>query len=378
MSESPRFWFEIDNVEQVRTPALVFYRDRIDANIASAIAIAGDPDRLRPHVKTHKCSQIVSMMLSRGIVKYKCATIDEAAMLARAGARDILVAYPPIGPTAADFVDLTRAHPDVRCRIAVANPDGADAIAAAASIPGKPASHARPIEVIVDLNVGMDRTGVAIDRALDFYRALASTGVVVPTGLHAYDGHVHDVDPAERCARTLPTVTAVRAIERALGDDGIRVETIVAGGTPTFPCYAAVAGIELSPGTFVLHDYAYVERYPDLPFEPAALVIGRVVSLPGGRRFTVDIGSKAIATDQAGSRGVILNMPDAAHVGQSEEHWVFDAPGRVPAIGTVCYVVPRHVCPTVNLHAAAHIVGASRAIEAVWPIDARRGLAGAP
>ena len=370
MSVSLRFWFEIDDVEQVRTPALVFYRDRIDANIASAIAIAGDPDRLRPHVKTHKCSQIVSMMLAYGITKFKCATIDEAAMLARAGARDILVAYPPIGPAAADFVDLAREHPDVRCRIAVDSPVAADAIAMAA--------RARPIEVLVDLNVGMNRTGIAIDQAIDFYQTLVSGGAVVPVGLHAYDGHVHDVDPAERCARTLPTVTAVRAIERALGDDGMRVETIVAGGTPTFPCYAAVAGIELSPGTFVLHDYAYVERYPDLPFEPAALVVGRVVSLPGGRRFTVDIGSKAIATDQAGPRGVILNMPDAAHVGQSEEHWVFDAPGRVPAIGTVCYVVPRHVCPTVNLHAAAHIVGANRAIEAVWPIDARRGLAGAP
>ncbi|TVQ21380.1 MAG: D-TA family PLP-dependent enzyme, partial [Spirochaetaceae bacterium] len=203
---SSRFWFEVDDVAQLRTPALVFYRDRIDANIAAAIGVAGDPVRLRPHVKTHKCSQIVSMMLARDITKYKCATIEEAAMLARAGVRDVMVAYPPAGPAAADFVDLTRTHPDVRFRITVDSPVGADAITTAA--------HDRSIEVLVDLNVGMNRTGIAIGQALDFYRALASTGVVVPTGLHAYDGHVHDVDPAERCARTTATVAEIRRIER--------------------------------------------------------------------------------------------------------------------------------------------------------------------
>src|SRR5258708_18892175 len=76
----------------VQSPALLFYKDLIRRNLASALTIAGDPDRLRPHVKTHKTREIVRMQLDAGVTKHKCATIAEAEMVASCGANDALLA----------------------------------------------------------------------------------------------------------------------------------------------------------------------------------------------------------------------------------------------------------------------------------------------
>src|ERR1700754_572473 len=99
-------WYRISNVDQLDTPALVVYPDRVKENIRTAVDMVGDPARLRPHVKTHKSPETTRLMLAGGIRSFKCATIAEAEMLALEGAEDVLLAYQPVGPKAARFIAL--------------------------------------------------------------------------------------------------------------------------------------------------------------------------------------------------------------------------------------------------------------------------------
>src|ERR1700679_477489 len=101
-------WYQIINIDELDTPALVVYPERVRQNIVRAVAMVGDAARLRPHVKTHKTPAVTRLMLDAGIRRFKCATIAEAEMLAVAGAPDVLLAYQPIGPKAARLATLIR------------------------------------------------------------------------------------------------------------------------------------------------------------------------------------------------------------------------------------------------------------------------------
>ncbi|TVR55291.1 MAG: D-TA family PLP-dependent enzyme [Spirochaetaceae bacterium] len=365
-------WYRLADESSIATPALLFYPERIDENIARAIRIAGRVDRLRPHVKTHKSPHVTAMMLRRGITRFKCATLGEARMLADAGASDVVVAYPLVGPNVGLFVSLIEKYTDTVFRALVETPEAVDALESAASRAGC------RVEVLVDLNVGMNRTGIEPgEHAVALYRRIAEASHLVPAGLHAYDGHIRESDFARRREMTRPIVGAIYAMIETICEGELEVPRVIAGGTPTFPCHAEVPDFELSPGTLFLHDWGYLESFPDLDFLPAALILGRVVSIPAPGLFTVDIGSKAIASDPAGARGLILNVPGAEPVGQSEEHWVFrwdpDAAdgAKAPKPGDPVYVLPRHICPSVDRHPVAHVVDGTGTVVAEWPITAR-------
>ena len=108
MTES---WYLVDDINEIDSPALLIYKDRVQHNIALAIQIVGDADRLRPHVKTHKSPEAVKLMLAAGITKFKCATIAEAEMLAMIDAPDVLLAYQPVGPKLGRFISLIKKYP---------------------------------------------------------------------------------------------------------------------------------------------------------------------------------------------------------------------------------------------------------------------------
>ena len=92
-------WYEINNIETIDSPALVIYQERILENISCLKQMVNNEvDRLRPHVKTNKIAEVCQMMRDAGIYKFKCATIAEAEMLAMIGAKDVLLAYQPVGP----------------------------------------------------------------------------------------------------------------------------------------------------------------------------------------------------------------------------------------------------------------------------------------
>jgi D-serine deaminase-like pyridoxal phosphate-dependent protein len=366
-------WYRFKNVAEVGSPALLFYPERIAANIARSIEIAGGSDRLRPHIKTHKAGMVLIMHLGQGITKFKCATIAEAAMLAEHSAPDVLLAQQPVGPNVRRLMELIRKFPLTTFSVIVDDERVLKQLSQAAKEAGC------ELRVFLDLDCGMHRTGIEPGpKALELYRLMSSLPGIIAAGLHAYDGHIHDTDVNARSANWNEAFVPVNRFREQLEAAGLAVPVVVAGGTPTFPMHAQPANVECSPGTYALWDFGYADLFPDLPFEFAALVLTRVISKPGPNRLCLDLGHKAIASENPHPRVRFLNLPDAKAVMHSEEHLVLEtAAADQFAVGDCLFGVPRHICPTVALYDEAVVVDQGEAADR-WPISARgrRGASG--
>ena len=362
--------YSVRDTASLYSPALLFYKDLIRKNVARAVELAGGPDRLRPHVKTHKTREIVRLALDAGITKHKCATLAEAEMLAGCGVKDVLVAYPLVGPNRARLTRLVRDYPNCQFSVTVDDPDAARALSAALAAEGQ------KVEALVDLDVGQHRTGVAPGpAAAALYEEIARLPGLRPGGFQLYDGHNRDPDPVERAAAVRALLEPVLALRDRLDRNGLPTPRLVAGGTPTFPVYASMElpGLECSPGTLFLHDQGYGSRFPDVSgFTPAALLLTRVVSRPTPTRVTFDLGHKAVAADPpAGERVALLGVPDFHPVNHSEEHLTVETPVAARfRPGDEVLAVPGHVCPTVALHRQAMVVEGG-AVVGTWEIAAR-------
>jgi len=397
-------WYRISNEADVASPALLVYPDRIDENLRRMTAIAGGPERLRPHVKTHKMPEVIALARGRGITKFKAATIAEAEMTAAAAAvsacggspaaavfacggspaaavfacggspaaavshaSDVLLAYPVVGPAAARLVALGPRFPHTRFRAVVDSDEGLDDLERAAT-----AADAL-IDVLLDLDVGMHRTGVPPGpEAVRLARRIAAAPQLTFGGLHAYDGHLHDTDHARLVTRVAEAFAPVWRLRDELAAAGLPVPRVVAGGTPTLPILARHADVELGAGTTVLWDSGQPVISPDLDFLNAAVLLARVVSRPVAGRLCLDLGHKAVASEMPHPRLRILGLDDAEFVMHSEEHLVVETPRAAEfPVGTVIYAVPRHICPTVALHERAWVVRDGRA-DTEWDVAARR------
>jgi D-serine deaminase-like pyridoxal phosphate-dependent protein len=359
-------WFRPSNEATIPSPALLLFSERIDANLQLAIEIAGNPARLWPHVKTHKLGPLVRRQIALGITKFKAATIAEAEMTAEAGATHVLLAFPPVGPTSARLCELIRHFPATQFSvIADSEPAIRDLNAAAVTV-------GVSLEVLLDLDCGLHRTGIAPGpEAFALYQLIATLPALRPGGLHAYDGHNYESDPAVRARLCDADFVPVVAFRQQLEAAGLPVPRLIAGGSPTFPCHARYADRELSPGTTVLWDFGYGDKLPDLPFQPAAILLTRVASKPTANRLCLDLGHKAIAAENPHPRVRLIELPDAVPVVHSEEHLVIETPRAAEfPIGATLHGIPRHVCPTVALHSEAWLVEGGTAREC-WPILAR-------
>ena len=360
-------WHEIHNVREIPSPSLLLYAERVEENIRRMITMAGDVERLRPHLKTHKMPEMMRLQLALGITKFKCATIAEAEMAALAGAKDVLLAYPLVGPNVDRFLTLMARFPAVRFSCVADNATSIGELSDASAHAGT------RLEVLLDLDVGQHRTGVVPERAFYLYRFLASRPSLTPGGLHAYDGHLHQTDVAGRTAACEAAFEPVIFLRRELEREGLPVPRVVAGGTPTFPMHARRTGVECSPGTCVFSDAGYARQFPDLDFLIAAVLLTRVVSQPAPNRLCLDLGHKAVASEMPHPRVVFLdpNLAAAQPVMHNEEHLVLETPHAAQfAVGDVLCAIPWHICPTVALHHEAVVVRNSRAEER-WPITAR-------
>jgi D-serine deaminase-like pyridoxal phosphate-dependent protein len=359
-------WYTIRNVHEVPSPALLVYPDRVEENVARMVRLCGGPDRLRPHVKTHKLPQVIGMQLDLGIRKFKCATIAEAEMTAAAGAPDVLLAYQPVGPNVARLLALAHAYPDTTFSAIV------DDEAAIATLSHAAVAAGRTLDLYLDLDCGMHRTGVTPGHeAAKLYRVIASSPGLRAAGFHVYDGHIHDTDILARTAACDKAFGPVRGLRDELTRGGVPVPTIVAGGTPTFPLHARHTDVDCSPGTSLFWEWGYTTKLPDMDFLVAALLLTRVVSRPGGNRLCLDLGHKAVASENPHPRVQLFGLEDATAVGHSEEHLVVETrhAARVE-VGTCLYGMPWHICPTVALHSEAIVVKDGIASER-WPIAAR-------
>lgn len=363
-------WFEITNVAEVPSPSLLVYPDRIEENIRRMVAMVnGDAARLRPHMKTHKMPEVIRLHLEHGVTKFKCATIAEAEMTADAGAREALLAYPPVGPNIGRLIALIRRFPKTKFAAVADGEDSARALSQAAAAAGL------VIDTFIDVDCGMHRTGIAPDDgAVKLYQLLATLPGLNPAGIHAYDGHIHDHDLAARTKAVETAFTAVESFRDKLIALGLPVPNYIASGTPTFGIHARRGGYECSPGTCVLWDWGYGTKHPDLDFLHAALVLTRVISKPAGGRLTCDLGHKAIAAENPHPRVHFLNLPDATAVMHSEEHLVLETPRAAEfKVGDVLYGVPWHICPTVALHSYANVVRDGR-VDGTWRVSGRERI----
>jgi D-serine deaminase-like pyridoxal phosphate-dependent protein len=363
---TPQNWFDVTNLDEVESPALLIYPGRVEENIRRMVTLAGHPSRLRPHAKTHKLAQVTAMEIRAGINKFKAATIAEAEMLARAGAADVLLAYQPVGPNARRFILLNHAYPGTTFSCLL------DDFTAAQLLSALAVENRLRLNVLLDLDCGQHRTGVEPDgKARELYQALCRLPGLNPSGLHAYDGHIHTSDPIQRETECDAAFAPAAALREELRELGLPVKTVVAGGTPTFPFHARQPDVECSPGTCVLWDWGYHDRFPDLDFLHAALVLTRVISKPGERRLCLDLGHKAIASENPPPRVHLLMAPGARAVAHSEEHLVVetDAPTDLK-VGDCLLGVPWHICPTVALHREAVVIQQHRAGER-WRVEAR-------
>jgi D-threonine aldolase len=359
-------WYVVENAAEVPSPSILLYPDRVAENLRRMIAGAGGADRLRPHVKTHKLPQIVQLKREMGINKFKTSTIAEAEMTAAAGGADVLLAYPPVGPNIERFARLIKAFPATRFSALVDHPRVLADLSQTALQAGV------TFELFLDLNVGMDRTGIVPGpAAFELYLLMSAAPNILVRGLHAYDGHVIHSDPATLQDLTRKTFEPVWRLRDELIAAGHVVPSIVASGTPTFPRFGAHPEVEVGCGTTVLWDFGQAAVCPDLDFLNAAVVLTRVVSKPLTDLVCIDLGHKAVASEMPHPRVKILGLDDAQFVRHSEEHLVFrtSAADRLQP-GDVLYGIPCHICPTVALHQEAWVVRDGRVQEA-WPIVSR-------
>jgi D-serine deaminase-like pyridoxal phosphate-dependent protein len=190
-------------------------------------------------------------------------------------------------------------------------------------------------------------------------------------GFHCYDGNLGIKDSGEREKAVAEETKKLMAVREAVEAEGRKLPVMVMGGTPTFPFHARNGDAFLSPGTFFIHDYGYGSKYRDLDFTPGAAILTRVISRPREDLFTLDLGYKAIASDQEGERGLITELPDARPESHSEEHWVFRmVKGSCPPVGTILHVVPAHICPTTALYPGVYVVRNRRLVN-YWEVNAR-------
>ena len=352
------YWFEIENHDDILSPALLFYPDRIRDNIQKMIRIAGSPNRLRPHVKTYKCKEIVAMQMEAGILRFKCSTLAEARMLAECNAPVVLLAYPLVGPNQKKFLSLASRYPETTFSTLI---DHVDQVS-------QWQTHLNaPVNIYVDLDVGMHRTGISVNGLAELLKSVKGENFNL-RGFHAYDGHIRDKDLDGRKEHV---TRSFREVEQFLGGFG-GPKAFITGGSITFPIHAKYPDRQLSPGTTLLWDRGYGERFPDLDFDIAATLLTRVVSKPGSNLLCLDLGYKAVASEMKDHPPVAFpQIPDAELAGHSEEHMVLktgDAGNW--KVGDVVYGFPWHICPTVALHAKAAVVKNKR-VQTFWMITAR-------
>lgn len=361
-------WYYINNIDLIDSPALVIYPARVKENIRILKSMVDDTQQLRPHVKTHKTKETTLLQMEQGIDKFKCATIAEAEMLAMCKAKDVLLAYQPVGPKLLRFIGLIKKYPFTKFSCLIDNHITAKEVSEAAE------THGISIPFYLDLNIGMNRTGITPGKnALQLYMDCFMFPGIKPVGLHAYDGHIHDPELEIRKKRSDEDFAPVNRMKEAIVQNGCEMPVVVAGGTPTFPIHSKRNGVECSPGTFIYWDRGYQNSFAEQHFLTCALIITRVISLPDPRKLCLDIGHKSVASENVlNNRVYFLNAPSLKMISHSEEHLVVDAGPLHPyKVGDVFFGLPFHVCPTVALYERASIIEDGN-LTGEWEITGRK------
>jgi D-serine deaminase-like pyridoxal phosphate-dependent protein len=341
--------YRIAEIERILTPALAIYPEIVEANLDFTLRLlGGDSSRWRPHVKTAKLGYVIRKYIERGVANFKCSTSLELATVCSQGDVDVLIAYPLVGANAQRTRDLADQHPGCKVSALVETP---------AQVEVWKGSR---VGLFIDVNPGMDRTGIQQNGVADIValaRSIERSGQSF-RGLHYYDGHLGNLALPEREPVAHAGYDKLLAIVSAIGAEGIRVAEVITAGTPAFPCTLSYSRFReppfvhrASPGTVVYGDCSSLNQLPaDWSYRPAAIVVSTVVSHPSPGRVTCDAGHKSVSADAGAPTCAVLGLPGLVPSKPSEEHLPIDVRDGTPqpGLGETLYLVPRHVCPTIN------------------------------
>lgn len=337
------------------SPGLLVDPNIVQANIAWILKqVDNNPHRLRPHIKTHKTREVNQMLLAAGIYKFKAATIAEAELLALDEAPDVLLSMQPTGTTLTRFAELQKKYPKTSFSCLLD-----DRVAAS-----RLAEVSESQKVYVDLNMGMNRTGIRPEAALPLIQDIQSLPSLQLVGLHAYDGHIRDVNIEDRKKHVDEAFACFYDLLKQL-EPGLE---LVVGGTPSFLVHHQNPNFVCSPGTFVFFDTGYAKLYPKESIQLAVQIIGRIISKPTNHTICIDVGHKSVAPENAiENRLTFIKHPDWKLLSQSEEHGIVEVGNNSNYnIGDVIYMYPYHICPTIALHQSLQVRDGS-----TWKVLAR-------
>ena len=354
----------------LNTPALVLDKAAMERNIARMAAFAAEKGlALRPHAKTHKSIDIARIQLEAGARGICCAKLGEAEALAAAGSvPNILITSPVVAaPAIARLVKLHGKTDELM--VVVDHPHNAVRLAEAFTAES-------PLHVLIDIDPGIHRTGVASpEAAVDLAREIASNPSLRLRGVQFYCGlQQHIASYAERRAAIVERSEYLRGILERLTDAGFAPEIVSGGGTGTHEIDAELGVLnELQVGSYVFMDNEYGEcqLFDDAEnFEPALLVDARIVSCNTPGMATVDAGFKALSTD-GGTPVVMDGAPEGTgFIFMGDEHGGLLATDHAFEHGSMVTLQVPHCDPTVNLHDAYHVVDGDTVID-IWPVTAR-------
>ena len=337
--------YKIADADAIMTPALVIYPQLVDANIEATLKmLGGEPNRWRPHIKTAKLAAILRRFLDYGVVNFKCSTTLELLTACEIGAADVLLAYPVVGANARRTREIANRFPGTRISVLIETHEQ--------SLLWRSSS----IGIFVDVNPGMDRTGISEERLADIVELARSSGEQF-RGLHYYDGHISAFDGADGERNAHKGYDHLMQIHQALTAAGINVGELITSGTPASPFALTYSRFEekailhrVSPGTVVYNDTTSLQQLPpEYGYQPAAIVLSTVVSHPKPRVITCDAGHKSVSADAGVPTCSVIGQPRLTPLRPSEEHLPIEsASDDTPEIGDRLYLLPRHICPTVN------------------------------
>jgi D-serine deaminase-like pyridoxal phosphate-dependent protein len=353
-------------VDALDTPALVVDLDALEANIAR---ISGELRERgvgwRPHAKAHKSSAIAHRLLAAGALGITCAKLGEAEVYAAAGIRDILIANQVVGPRKASRLAALAAQCDVMVAV--------DDLANARELNAAARDYGTRPRVLVELNIGMDRSGVAPGEAtVALAKEVAGCDALRFSGLMAWEGHTMAIaDPDARRAEIIAAVGRLTKSVAACSAAGLRVEIVSCGGTGTFLTSGTLPGItEIQAGGGIFGDATY--RALGVELTPALTLRVGVSSRPAPDRVIIDAGRKAV---DPSSRPPEVRGLDVTAIALSAEHGTLTlAEGsKTPHVGDRLDLEIGYSDQAVHLHEVLHATRGG-IIEAVWPTSARGKL----
>lgn len=369
--------YRINAPEQLATPRLLVFQDRIKRNIQNmrkkldAIAPGSEFRHLCPHVKTNKSTLLTRQLVAAGISDVK-VTMREVEVAVEAGAKNIFVAYPLLEHEALALARLIKQRPQTNFQVQIAS-------AAHASLLKRVAEKENIVwHYLLDLDVGMHRTGMLPEHALEVHAEISTHHSSKFVGLHGYDGHIHYPEAEKRKIEAERSMQKLLDVLAAFHARNISVSRIIVAGSPTFELDLEILLreiksdplVQVSPGTWILWDSNYETLTPG-KFEIAALILAQVMDVGNENRVTLNLGHKRWAAESG--RVELFSRPGLRVVSFSEEHTVLEHPaGETFEVGDYVLIAPRHVCPTVNLYEDFTLIDGEGEIAVLSsPVDGR-------